>query len=539
MSLNRREFVGSLLAMGTLPACQILAAGANHDFAVPKVPDIGRAKRRIIWNNDGDDLRNVAFGIRYLWNARDNDQAPLLERFKSVPEFLDLRMSALRDSPVDTISYCGVFTWPVWDFPRERISALGEDPLKHVVDFAHASGKEFFFNLRMNDCHSSGRYWRGPAWWEPFRLNHRHLLQSTIPDEAWEKDYLPWIRGESSVYPLQSVWDRRGGANRDVQSWSAYDYAHAEVREYFVGLVREACERYDLDGIDLDWLRLPFFFRFGEERRNIPLMNDFVRRVAETVRAAARRRGRPIVLAMRVPDSPGRALEIGLDVETWIAEGWLDLLVAGNGIASFSMPLAPWISLCAPRNIPVYGCVSRSAPGLSDPAAFRGASQWQWANGASGLYFFNHFIPSEYGTIADVADPARLKTLTKTYAIDTNSGGWQNGTVCCGPLPLNFPSGATETSIDLTLEIPEKLRGAKSVRLAVQWRGAKAEVRTRWLLNGREIRLLERREQGALEYDPDGLKAGLNRLRVTVTSGSPADTAGLVLETVCVTVARI
>ena len=87
--------------------------------------------------------------------------------------------------------------------------------------------------------------------------------------------------------------------------------------------------------------------------------------------------------------------------------------------------------------------------------------------------------------------------------------------------------------------IPEKLRGAKSVRLAVQWRGAKAEVRTRWLLNGREIRLLERREQGALEYDPDGLKAGLNRLRVTVTSGSPADTAGLVLETVRVTVARI
>jgi hypothetical protein len=533
--MNRREFVG---ALGAWPVSQILAADDNKTSAAPRAPEAGKARRRIIWNNDGDDLRMVAFGVRRLWNARDGDNAPLTERFGSVQEFLDLRMAALRDTPVDTISYCGVFTWPVWEFPRDRIAVLGEDPVKLIVDFAHASGKEFFFNLRMNDGHSSGRNWQGPVWWEPFRLRNRHLLQSTISAEAWEKDYLPWIRGESSAYPLQAVLDRRGGSNRDVQSWSAFDYAHAEVRDYFVGLVREACQRYDVDGIDLDWLRLPFFFRFGEERKNVPLMNDFVRRVAETVRAAGRRRGRPIVLAMRVPDSPGRALEIGLDVEKWIAEGWLDLLVAGNGIASFSVPQAPWISLCAPRNIPVYGCVSRSAPGLSDPAAFRGASQWQWASGVSGLYLFNHFIPSEYGAIADIADPARLKVLTKTYAIDTSSAWAQNGTVCCGPLPLNIPSGAAETSIDLTLEIPEDLRGATSVRMAVQWRGAKPESRSRWRVNGSEMRLLSRGERGALEYDGSGLKAGANRLRVTVTSGSPAEAAGLVLEAVRVTVER-
>ncbi len=213
--MNRREFVGAL-AMGALPASRIPAADASQDAAAPNVPDAGRAQRRIIWNNDGDDLR-------------------------------------------------------------------------------------------MNDCHSSGRQWQGPVWWEPFRLRNRHLLQSTISAEAWEKDYLPWIRGESTVYPLQAVLDRRGGSNRDVQSWAAFDYARAEVREYFAGLVREACERYDVDGIDLDWLRMPFFFRFGEERRNVPLMNDFVRRVADIVRAAGRRRGRPIVLAMRVPDSPERA----------------------------------------------------------------------------------------------------------------------------------------------------------------------------------------------------------------------------------------
>jgi hypothetical protein len=111
--------------------------------------------------------------------------------------------------------------------------------------------------------------------------------------------------------------------------------------------------------------------------------------------------------------------------------------------------------------------------------------------------------------------------------------------VCSGPLPLNFSTGAAEASIELSLEIPEDTRGAESVRMAVQWSGANAEGRSRWRINGNETRLLSRGERGALEYDGAGLKAGLNRLRVTVTSGSPAEAAGLVLETVRVAVARI
>ena len=142
--MSRRDFVGAL-ALGSLPAGQIFAAEVGTDAVASTPPTARRPVQRIIWNNDGDDLRMVAFGVRHRWTARDNDNSPLTDRFGSVREFLDLRMSALRDSPVDTISYCGVFTWPVWEFPRDRISALGEDPLKQVVEFAHAGGKEFFF----------------------------------------------------------------------------------------------------------------------------------------------------------------------------------------------------------------------------------------------------------------------------------------------------------------------------------------------------------------------------------------------------------
>lgn len=515
---SRRRFLAQMLGAAAGLAVRPAVAAA----ATSMRPASQAGRRRIIWNNDGDDLRFLAFGIRRLWTARDPDEIPLPERFSSVQEFLDLRMTALQKLPVDTVSYCGVFNWPIWDLPRERIAALGPDPFVPILDFVHRAGKELFFNLRMNDCHSSLRF-NGPAWWEPFRLRNPHLLQSNIAPEEWEKRFLPWIRGESKVYPLQDVQDRRGPANRDIQSWSAYDYAKPEVRKYFLGLIRQACERYDLDGIDLDWLRHPFFFRFGEERRGIPLMNDFVRQVAATVRAAGARRGRPMALAMRVPDTPDRALEIGLDVATWISEGWLDLLIAGNGLTAFSAPVKPWLDLASGRGIPVYGCITRNAPGLADPLAFRGVAQRLWANGVSGLYHFNHFIPAEYGTITDTADRGRLADLSKAYLVDTSYTRSQNGTVFSGPLPLELGTCAGTCAAELPLEIPEPLDG-RAVRLEVQWRGAGAAERSRWQINGTGVsRAGDHGHATNLAYSADPLRPGANRLRVTVTpSGSPA-----------------
>jgi hypothetical protein len=526
-----------------------MASATTAVAAIPARTRIGtrlqasRSNRRIIWNNDGDDLRFVAFkgtrsnGIERLWTARNPDDVPLPEKFSSLKEVLDLRMTALRDTPVDTISFCGIFNWPAWEMPRERIAALGDDPIRPIVEFTHRLGKEYFFNIRMNDCHSSLRF-HGAAWWEPFRLRNLHLLQSKISPDELEKRYLPWIRGESDAYPVQAVQDRRGAGNRDVQSWSAYDYAHPEVREYFLGLIETVCERYDIDGVDLDWLRHPFFFRFGGEREGIPMMNDFVRRVAAIVRAAGTRRGRPIVIAMRVPDSPDRAVEIGLDVSMWISEGWIDLLVAGNGLTGFSQPLRPWIELAAPRGLPVYGCITRNAPGLADPAALRGVSQRLWESGISGLYYFNHFMPPEYGSIADAADRARLASLTKTYLVDSSYTRLQNGTVFSGPLPLDFSTCVGETTIELPIEIPEAVTGAKSLTISVRWRGDGMEACSRWSVNEREARLINRGKKGELVYNGTNIVPGVNRLRITVKPTSSESNASLVLLAVRVTVER-
>jgi len=63
-----------------------------------------------------------------------------------------------------------------------------------------------------------------------------------------------------------------------------------------------ACRRYDLDGVELDWLRYPDFFRKGEV--NVATMTAFVREARGILDEAAKRRGHPLRLVSRVPVTP-------------------------------------------------------------------------------------------------------------------------------------------------------------------------------------------------------------------------------------------
>lgn len=443
---------------------------------------------------------------------------PLLERFSSIQDFLDVRLGALRGTAVDTVSYCGVFSWPVWDYPRERIQALGKDPLKPAIEFVHGLGKDFFFNIRMNDCHVSGPHWQGPLYWEPFRLSRREFLQASIDENEWKQDFLPWALGQSRHYPLKKVQDRLGMESRETYAWAVYDYARVEVRDYFLGLIQEALERYDLDGIDLDWLRSPYFFKTGKARSHVPLMNDFVHRAATLVRDVSKKKKRPIALCMRVPDSPAKALELGLDVAHWIREGWIDHLVAGHGLSNFSMPFEPWRNLCEPYGVSLHACLSRSAYHHGDPSLFLGACQRLWKEGVDGIYFFNHFIQSEYGAMNIAADPRRLSRESKTYALDRQTGVFENGSAHDGPLPVSFIGLNGPTHLDFDITIPQTLSSHSRPTLKVRWQDRVAASGGQWRVNAKLAKQKKSVGQDNLEYEIQSLRSGFNRLRLELSA---------------------
>ena len=371
---------------------------------------------------------------------------------------------------VDSIFYCGFCAEPNWEFPSKNLAALGPDPLQHAVDYAHKNGMEFVYSLRMNDIHHAVH--TGVTRWSPFRRKNLHLLQGDV-DRAWfERRVWPWAQGLTGLHPDYEhplaegfrnggrlLVPRAGAKPSDFRAWAAYDYARAEVQAYMLQVVEGACERYDLDGIEFDWGRSPMFFKPGEERRNVPLMTDFVRQVRQRLDVRGEQRGRPMLLAMRVPDSPAQSLAVGLDAETWIREGWMDVVIAGFGGAPFSFPLADWVRMGHESGVPVYGCIGNDGRFGSKPEAIRATAQRYWSEGVDGIYLFNHFYDrmdsiddSDYellpgwpgplrpqDTLYDIGDPKRLASLNKLYRVDIHGSSAQ--------LPLAFIADSdTETA---------------------------------------------------------------------------------------------
>ena len=136
-------------------------------------------RRRIIYNNDGDDAQ--------YWYVDDHF---VPKRPSSAADFLSRRTMGLETSQVDTISYCVVIGFSfgrhnnrvcdlslpdsnealaapdAWNRPEILIE--GRDCLEIIIGFCRRNDKEIWASIRMNDNHHQ--------WWikerTPFRRDH-------------------------------------------------------------------------------------------------------------------------------------------------------------------------------------------------------------------------------------------------------------------------------------------------------------------------------------------------------------------------------
>ena len=179
----------------------------------------------------------------------------------------------------------------------------------------------------------------------------------------------------------------------------ALDYAHPEVRDNYRALVVETLERYDIDGLELDFMREPYLFSRGQEEAGGELLTQWLRQVRALVDQAAGRRGHAIKLGVRVPSRPETALGLGLDAPTWAKEGIVDLVVATPRWRTmhFDIPLRRWRELLGERVTLAGGLESRCQPYPGapvrhlDPECAVGAAVAILAGGGDVVYLFNHF----------------------------------------------------------------------------------------------------------------------------------------------------
>lgn len=290
--------------------------------------------------------------------------------------------------------------------PDQPVLQWLDDPLDRELTLG-SQGRYWIHNLQLLERRGVDHLERwlarcrecGIEGWLSVRMNDLHF--NNIPDAFWHCSF--WReRSDLWVDP-----DDESGPGR------AYNYGKPEVREHHLALIRELLERYDLDGIELDWIRTPPYFPPGTEEINGQVLTEFTGAVRELAQVASARLGHPVKVGARLPTRMESGRRLGLDGLAWARGGVVDQLVLSSLVAviEFDIPIAEWRQ--ALGDLPVslvaqFGTCSYSYPGgrergadgmiQSTPEYLRGAAAAAFGQGADAVYLFNHcYFESEHG----------------------------------------------------------------------------------------------------------------------------------------------
>ncbi len=485
-------------------------------------------QRRIIFNNDGDDL----------WHT-------IVPATKE--GFLDVRTDHVADTMVDSVFYFSrrpispLYTGAVTSEPLasrlRELSQLGTDDLTLVIEASRKQGIEVFWSMRMNDIHDNAKDESEIAQW---KKDHRHLLMGRPEDK---KNYPPT--------------DPR-------HIWTFVDYAHPEVRDLIVATFREVLEGYDVDGVDLDFLRHPAFFRETRlfqpaTQPHLEMMTDLVRRIRKEVLAASDRKGKAILMSVRLLPTLEQNRHFGFDIQRWLRQGFVDLIVVGGGYDPFTMPAKDMIERGQEEGVPVYVCLSssgfvhaiaggrffstdasqwsRSQPGTSDEVALQGwraAAANAWQAGADGIMTFNLF-PRHAGSRAtamarrvwsEIGDPEGLADKDKLYVVENlesmNVGFMMGSVPVEGRLPIEVKPGS---GVQRVLPVADDLAGAcdrlESLRLRLKLRGLQAGEAVTVCINDERLSLARLETDWMIAEVPAGvMRQGQNFVTVELAAAA-------------------
>lgn len=271
----------------------------------------------------------------------------------------------------------------------------GTDIVALCIDRAHELGLEGFVSMRMNDLHFTDPEVRHPMTQADFWLAHPEYYVGPHPG-----------------------WNAAGALN----------YAHQAVRDHMLALIEEMCESFDLDGLELDFMRFPVFFPYQRGREYCQVMTDFVTAARQIARRTGERRGRPIMLTARLPADMETCLYKGFDPCAWVAGDLVDFITvtpwhSGDPL----LALTSFRQALGGNDIPLYGA---NETGLYKPhermthGRFRALAAHLYDHGADGLYLFNFFFLSgdEVQQRGDAGVGANPSLLHELGALETLAG---------------------------------------------------------------------------------------------------------------------
>ena len=280
----------------------------------------------------------------------------------------------------------------------EKYTLNGGDIIGTFVDRCHEKGMKAFISYRMNDGH--------------------HILR--------KKEYInnPYIEFERETAvckfytenpqyilgPDPFVKDNAYMAAR-VQNW-----IHPEVRQYKFDLIEEICQNYDIDGLELDFMRHPHFFRIDQTTRQqrVDIMTDFIKSI-RTLLDQTQRNGQYRWLSVRVPFRVKDADRVGIDFPAAVDAG-VDMANLSchyvteqqHDLARIKqmIPATPvYLEVTHVSNLFSWSGQSGNIWRLTSDQEFYTAAHLAYARGADGVSAFNFVYYRHESIIENISEP--------------------------------------------------------------------------------------------------------------------------------------
>lgn len=286
--MKRRHFIH------TLAATPLLAAEASR-----------KAPFRVIYSND---LTNINSCVSPFHAAREPFRPEMLDA--SIDEVAGLVDAHLLQPglgvvplwPSKMIDLKAHFAWIKQRYGQKPDSFSqfvlnGGDIVQRFIDRCRAKGQAAFISLRMNDAH------------------HKEFVDPKPGDKPGSSIGMSVTRWYAD-HPEHRI---KPGSLRGADL--VLNWAEPEVRAQKLAMLRELIENYDLDGLELDFLRFYSYFRpeTPTEQRRV-IMTNFVQDVRKLL-------GSKKWLCSRVPCYLPALDELGLDLKALVAAG-LDMVNA-------------------------------------------------------------------------------------------------------------------------------------------------------------------------------------------------------------------
>ena len=343
-------------------------------------------------------------------------------------KIIDFYMSRLDEQPnqIDSIWFeWGEGNTAVW--PSEVIPCtenvfprwweIGIDPVEVLLTEAKKRGREVFFSYRINGSDNDDLF-------DPPRP-----FDQPIPLKAEHPDWL--------IYKWHPYWN----------------FAFQGVRNLKLNVVREVAEIYDFDGIHIDFARIPVLFP-EEQWLHRDILTDFMRDIRTTLLEIEKKRGRPLLVAARVPEDLMGCHFDGMDVEAWARDFLVDIFVVGTRTADADISAFRRITRDTPIKIYPSFDDHHSTDGYREPdlEIWRGACANWWRQDPDGMHTFNLMVSSPQAAenldlspsprwqtqrriFSDIGSPETLKGVDKVFFVERRGGGHAEYVV---PSPANW-----------------------------------------------------------------------------------------------------